>query len=154
MGETQENWVTCPNGQSPYLKYHLQLSSKEDIGNGGLGLQRGRETIHMEMEKQRFDKQMFAGPCRNNETQSEHSSLVSCIQLFATPWTIWPARLLCPWNSSGKNTAVGCHFLRADLEFAPPQLAIFFADLSGNNSVLGTVPLFIYLFIIYLFIGS
>ena len=24
---------------------------------------------------------------------------------FATP------RLLCPWNSSGKNTGVGCHFL-------------------------------------------
>ena len=22
-----------------------------------------------------------------------------------------PARLLCPWNSSGKNTGVGCHFL-------------------------------------------
>ena len=21
-----------------------------------------------------------------------------------------PARLLCPWNSSGKNTGVGCHF--------------------------------------------
>ena len=21
------------------------------------------------------------------------------------------ARLLCPWNSSGKNTGVGCHFL-------------------------------------------
>ena len=23
----------------------------------------------------------------------------------------WPARLLCPWRSPGKNTAVGCHFL-------------------------------------------
>jgi len=22
-----------------------------------------------------------------------------------------PARLLCPWDSSGKNTGVGCHFL-------------------------------------------
>ena len=26
-----------------------------------------------------------------------------------TPWTI--ARQLCPWDSSGKNTGVGCHFL-------------------------------------------
>ena len=28
-------------------------------------------------------------------------------------WThkLWPARLLCPWDSPGKNTAVGCHFL-------------------------------------------
>ena len=23
----------------------------------------------------------------------------------------WPARLLCPWNSPGKDTRVGCHFL-------------------------------------------
>ena len=23
----------------------------------------------------------------------------------------WPARLLCPWNSPGKNTGVGCHAL-------------------------------------------
>ena len=28
----------------------------------------------------------------------------------ATPWTAAP-RLLCPWNSPGKNTGVGCHFL-------------------------------------------
>ena len=32
----------------------------------------------------------------------------SHVQLFATPWT---ARLLCPWDSSGKNTGVGCHAL-------------------------------------------
>ena len=25
-------------------------------------------------------------------------------------WTV-PARLLCPWDSSGKNTVVGCHLL-------------------------------------------
>ena len=30
--------------------------------------------------------------------------------LFATPWTV-PARLLCPWNSSGKNTGVDSHSL-------------------------------------------
>ena len=23
----------------------------------------------------------------------------------------WPASLLCPWDSSGKNTGVDCHFL-------------------------------------------
>ena len=34
----------------------------------------------------------------------------SCLTL-ATPWTVlWPARLLCPWDSPGKNTGVGCHF--------------------------------------------
>ena len=29
----------------------------------------------------------------------------SCLTLFK------PARLLCPWNSPGKNTGAGCHFL-------------------------------------------
>ena len=24
---------------------------------------------------------------------------------------LWPARLLCPWDSPGKNTGVGCQFL-------------------------------------------
>ena len=27
------------------------------------------------------------------------------------PHGLWPARLLCPWNSPGKNTGLGCHFL-------------------------------------------
>ena len=31
---------------------------------------------------------------------------LSHVQLFATPWT---ARLLCPGNSSGKNTGVNYH---------------------------------------------
>ena len=32
----------------------------------------------------------------------------SQVELFATLWTV--ARL-CPWDSPGKNTGVGCHFL-------------------------------------------
>ena len=27
------------------------------------------------------------------------------------PYGLYPARLLCPWDSPGKNTAVGCHAL-------------------------------------------
>ena len=27
------------------------------------------------------------------------------------PYGVWPARFLCPWNSPGKNTGVGCHVL-------------------------------------------
>ena len=35
-----------------------------------------------------------------------------CVWLFVTSWwAMWPTRLLCPWNFSGKNTGVGCHFL-------------------------------------------
>ena len=35
---------------------------------------------------------------------------LSHVQLFA-PQGLQPARLLCPWNSPGKNTGVSCHFL-------------------------------------------
>ena len=41
MGETQEYWVAHQNGQSPHLKYHLQLKAKEDVGGSGLGPQKG-----------------------------------------------------------------------------------------------------------------
>ena len=35
------------------------------------------------------------------------------------PRGLVPARLLCPWNFSGKNTGVGCHFLLQGI--FPPQ---------------------------------
>jgi len=37
--------------------------------------------------------------------------LLSCVWLFAIPWTIKPIRLLHPWNFPGRSTGVGCHFL-------------------------------------------
>ena len=37
-------------------------------------------------------------------------SCFSCVWLFATLWTV-ACRLLCPWDSPGKNTGVGCHAL-------------------------------------------
>ena len=36
-----------------------------------------------------------------------HSVMSSCLQSHG----LQPARLLCPWNSPGKNTGVGCHVL-------------------------------------------
>ena len=36
-----------------------------------------------------------------------HSVMFDCLQ----PHGLRPARLLCPWNFSGKNTGMGCHFL-------------------------------------------
>ena len=35
--------------------------------------------------------------------------VLSCVRLFATLWAIHS--LLCPWDSPGKNTGAGCHFL-------------------------------------------
>ena len=37
-------------------------------------------------------------------------SLQSCLTL-CNPHRWQPTRLPCPWDSPGKNTAVGCHFL-------------------------------------------
>ena len=38
---------------------------------------------------------------------------VSCsvVSGSSQPHGLWPCRLLCPWNSPGKNTGVGCHSL-------------------------------------------
>ena len=33
------------------------------------------------------------------------------VQLFVAPWTIQPTWLLCPLDSPGKNTGMGCHYL-------------------------------------------
>ena len=38
-------------------------------------------------------------------------SLFSRVQLFVTLWTE-STGLLCPWDSPGKNTGLGCHFLQ------------------------------------------
>ena len=44
---------------------------------------------------------------RLNWTELNH---FSCVRLFATLWTI-ASRLLCLWDSPGKNIGVGCHAL-------------------------------------------
>ena len=43
-------------------------------------------------------------------TKPQHAHLLSCVWLFATPWTV-TSSLLCLWNLPSKNTWVGCHFL-------------------------------------------
>ena len=45
---------------------------------------------------------LLSGTCR--------LSCFSRVRLFVTPWTI-AHRLLCPWDSPGKNIGVGCHAL-------------------------------------------
>ena len=39
-----------------------------------------------------------------------HRQLLSNVQFLVTPWT-GPARIPYPWNSLGKHTGVGSHFL-------------------------------------------
>ena len=40
-----------------------------------------------------------------------HVCIQSCfshVWLYVTLWTVWPTRLLYPWDSPGKNVGVGC----------------------------------------------
>ena len=39
-------------------------------------------------------------------TDKQHVFVLRRVWLFVTPWTV--ARLLCPWDSPGKNPGVGC----------------------------------------------
>ena len=46
------------------------------------------------------------------ESQSvSHSVMSNYVQPHGPHGLSQPARLLCPWNSPGKNTGVGCHLL-------------------------------------------
>ena len=63
----------------------------------------------------------------------------SCLTLWQEHG-LYPARLLCPWDSPGKNTGVGCYFLLwgellyLEVEVASPALSggFFMAEPSGD----------------------
>ena len=61
-----------------------------------------------------FNKPIFAGELSGSlflsSQHSKHASTLnhfSCVWLFVTMWTV-VHKLLCPWDSPGKNTGVGC----------------------------------------------
>ena len=61
----------------------------------------------------------------------------SHVQLFATPWTIAHQTPLCPWNSIGKNTGVGCHSLLQGIfltQRSNPSLLCLLRYLGGHES--------------------
>ena len=49
----------------------------------------------------------------STQTLSSLCMHAELLQLCLTlqPYELQPARLLCPWDSPGKNTGVGCHAL-------------------------------------------
>ena len=53
---------------------------------------------------------------------------------FCDPHGLQPTRLLCPWNSPGKNTGVGCHFLLQGIEPGSPVLQADLYHLSHQGS--------------------
>ena len=46
-----------------------------------------------------------------NSSSSNSSVSRSVASDSLQPHGLQPARLLCPWDSPGKNTGVGCHYL-------------------------------------------
>ena len=75
--------------------------------------QQGRQHYYPENVINKFElKWAFDHLARS---QSLLCQSLSHVQLFATPCTIQPARLLCPWNSPGKNTGVDCHSLLQEI---------------------------------------
>ena len=72
-----------------------------------------------------------------NASMHAHASMNACgtQSLVASLWLheLWPARLLCPWDSPGKNTGVGCHFLLQEIfltqELNPHLLHLLFGSL-------------------------
>ena len=56
---------------------------------------------------------------RHTDKYNSHTHTHICAWCYVTsvvfnslwPYGLWPARLLCPWDSTGKHTGVGCHAL-------------------------------------------
>ena len=77
--------------------------------------------------------------------------MLSCLVVpdSRQPHGLWPARLLCPWDSPGKNTGVGCHFILEGffstqgsnwhlLHFLHWQVGSFTTEPPGNTTLTET----------------
>ena len=66
--------------------------------------------------QERWSGLPFPSPVHESEKWKRSCSVVS-----DSSWShgLQPTRLLCPWNSPGKKTAVGCHFLLQEIILVP-----------------------------------
>ena len=71
--------------------------------------------MRVEEAIQHFDLKLDPEGMETAATTVEDSVCVRVSRLVVSnslrPRGLQPARLLCPWESPGKNTGVGCHFL-------------------------------------------
>src|SRR5574340_851376 len=67
------------------------------------------------------------------QSKIQFSSAASVMSDSVRPHRRQPTRLLCPWDSPGKNTEVGCHFLlqcmKVETESEVAQLCLTLHDL-------------------------
>ena len=64
------------------------------------------------------------------------------------PYGPWPARLFCPWDSPGKNTGVGCHFLLPGITILLQRSRC----VSNEQLCLKAAGLYIYMMIFYFYL--
>ena len=94
MRKLTQAWATSDQGRNQKRNQNIL----EKVKNGNTAFQTLQHAIET------IVKGKFIGLC----AWVLHS--FSHVRLFVTPWTI-AYRLLCPWDSAGKNTGVGCHAL-------------------------------------------
>ena len=106
------------------ILFRNSVSARETLQ----GRPRGAFTFTSEKEKKKFTKiivaiirticycawlcvKHFLCIVSSPRTPINEVKSLSRVRLFATPWTV-AFGLVCPWDSPGNNTGVGCHFLR------------------------------------------
>ena len=82
----------------------IQVQSKDlqDLGKIIQNVSRGKLSCQL-VQKGTFAQKVMKGAFMLNH--------FSCVQLFVTLWIVAHQTPLCPWDSPGKNTRVGCYAL-------------------------------------------
>ena len=93
------------------LQYPLWLLTALRAKPGGLAWHSGLCTVHLIPHQCSWVQLQpwVQIPCLPHPSESVGRSIMS--DSFADPMDCSPLRRLCPWNSPGKNTGVGCHSL-------------------------------------------
>ena len=97
---------------------NLSLENSLGVFNHQPGLRTSAEELSKCHQKQINQDTEEAPFSRAFHLQVYGCSVVHHVQLFMTH-ELQPTRLLCPWNSLGKDTEVGCHFLIQGKIFQP-----------------------------------
>ena len=97
-------WLWFFSTESHTKKRHIYMKSRKMVL---MNLSAGQQYRHRE---QTVDTAGGGEDGTNWENNIVCAQALTHVRPFATPW-LQPTRLLCPWNSPGKNTGVGCHAL-------------------------------------------
>ena len=108
MGTGKEGAVEAPAGSSTDWKSPSEMVLKLAASRVLLGATRTIPARVLTLTLKLFSAQLLTTLI--SRLFKMYSIMFSCIQLFVTLRDI-ATRLLCPWDSAGKNTGVGCHAL-------------------------------------------